>query len=413
MFSGGQGVYLYYMTRELARMGHEVHAIVGAPYPKLAPEVQLHPLKQYSIWSMMDEYDEHVYRTHPLAYLNPLNFYEFASTRVTLSALLNMVSLRAYAKLNELERDRPFDLIHDNQVLGYGTWLMKLRGRPIVANVHHPLSIDRDNELLQARTVAKRVSRLIWFPWVMQGWVARRVDKVITGSESSAASVAEALGLPREHIRVIYDGVDEDIYRPLDNAVHEPNSLLFVGRAEDKNKGFRYLLDALQRLDGHVPYHLIVVQPPRSNEAAHRVQELGLQGRFTYLEGLSAEELVRTYNGVQVHVSPSLYEGFGLPAAEAQACGTPVVTTSAGALREIVDDGVSGLVVPPGEAAPLADALRTLLEDPARCRAMGAAGSRRIRERFTWRRTAEETVALYREVLRCDERSERSLEPIG
>lgn len=413
MFSGGQGVYLYYMTRELARMGHEVHAIVGAPYPKLAPEVRLHPLKMYSIWSLMDEYDEHVYRTHPLTYLHPLNLYEFASTRVTLSALLNMVSLRAYAKLNELERDEPFDLIHDNQVLGYGTWLMKLRGRPVVANVHHPLSIDRDNELLQARTVAKRVSRLVWFPWVMQGWVARRVDKVITGSESSAASVAEALDLPREHIRVIYDGVDEDIYRPLDDAGREPNSLLFVGRAEDKNKGFRYLLDALKRLDGHVPYHLIVVQPPRSKEAARRVQELGLQGRFTYLESLSAEELVHTYNGVQVHVSPSLYEGFGLPAAEAQACGTPVVTTSAGALREIVDDGVSGLVVPPGEVAPLADALRTLLEDPARCRAMGTAGSRRIRERFSWRRTAEETVALYREVLRCDERSERSLEPVG
>ncbi len=405
MFSGGQGVYLYYLTRELARMGHDVHAVVGAPYPELAPGVHLHPLKQYSVWSLMDEYDEHVYGTHPLAYLHPLNLYEFASTRVTLSALLNLFSLRAYALLNELERDGPFDLIHDNQVLGYGTWLMKVRGRAVVANVHHPLSIDRENELAQARTVAKRISRLVWFPWEMQRWVARRVDRVITGSQSAAASVAQALRLPPEHIRVIYDGVDEKIYRPLDDVEREPCSLLFVGRAEDKNKGFRYLLEALKRLDGVVPYHLIVVQPPKSREAARQVEELGLRGRFTYLERLSSEELVHTYNRVQVHVTPSLYEGFGLPAAEAQACGTAEIATSAGALPEIVDDGVSGLVVPPGQVEPLVDALRTLLQDPARCRAMGEAGSRRIRERFTWRRTAEETLALYHEVLRCRERA--------
>ena len=193
----------------------------------------------------------------------------------------------------------------------------------------------------------------------------------------------------------------------------EPYSILFVGRPDDKNKGFRYLLQALRLLDGVLPYQLTVVQPPGSRGAAQLVQQLEFKGRLNYLEGLSAEQLVRTYARAQLLVSPSLYEGFGLPAAEALACATPVVATTAGALREIVEDGVSGLLVPPGNVEALAEAIRTLLEDPQRCRAMGEAGARRVREQFSWRRTAEETLALYQEVLSCHGRPQPSVEAIG
>lgn len=400
MFSGGQGVYLHYITRELARMGHEVHVIAGLPYPDVSDDVNIHKLKTFSFWSLLDGYYEYVYRTHPLLYFHPVNLYEFATTRYTLTSLLNMFSLRAYYKLNELEQERPFDLIHDNQTLGYGIWLMKrLRGRPVVANIHHPLAIDRLNELRQARTLGKLLSRLIWFPWIMQSWVAQRVDRIITGSTSSADSIVEFFGLPGEHIRVIYDGVDPDVFRPLDDVEKEPHSILFVGHTEDKNKGFRYLLEALRLLRGKVPYHLTVVQRPRSHEAPRMVEAMGLQGRVTYLELVPTPELVRLYCRSQLLVSPSLYEGFGLPAAEAMACGTPVVATTAGALPEIVQDGVSGMLVPPGDAVALSHAIETMLTDPERCRRAGEAGARYMRERFTWQRTAEATLALYEEVL--------------
>ena len=400
MLSGGQGVYLHYLTRELARMGHEVHVIAGLPYPEVTEDVHIHKLKTFSFWSLLDGYQEYVYHTHPLLYFHPVNLYEFASTRVNLTSLLNMFSLRAYYKLNELEQERPFDLIHDNQTLGYGIWLMKkLRGRPVVANIHHPLAIDRLNELRQARSLGKLVSRLIWFPWVMQSWVARRVDRIITGSASSADSIVQFFGLPREHIRVIYDGIDPDVFVRPEGVEPEPNRVLFVGHTEDKNKGFRYLLEALRLLRGRVPYHLVVVQRPRSNEAPRLVEEMGLQGRVSYFEKLTTAELIRTYSRAQLLVSPSLYEGFGLPAAEAMACGTPVVATTAGALREIVEDGVSGLTVPPGDAVALSQAIEMMLSDPERCRRAGAAGARRMRERFTWHSTAEETMALYEEVL--------------
>lgn len=399
MYSGGQGVYLHYVSRELARMGHEVHVIAGVPYPDVSPEVNLHKLKTFSFWSYLDGFDEYAYRTHPLLFFHPVNLYEFATTRYTLSSLLNVFSIRAYHKLNELERDGRFDLIHDNQTLGYGIWLMKALGRPVVANIHHPLSIDRKNAMAQARSLGARISRILWYPWVMQRWVAARLDRIITGSDASADSVADAFELPRERIRVIHDGVETDVFRPLEDVRAEPRRVLFVGNSEDRNKGIRYLLRALRLLRGQVSFHLNVVHHPSSKGAPRLVQQLGLHGRVTFLEQLSTEELVHQYNRAQLLVSPSLYEGFGLPAAEALACGTPVVATTAGALREIVEDGVSGLHVPPGEVGPLAEAIRTLLDDPGQCRVMGEAGARRIRERFSWERTARETLALYEEVL--------------
>lgn len=400
MYSGGQGVYLHYVTRELARMGHDVHVIAGVPYPDVARGVHLHKLKTFGFWSYLDNFEEYAYRTHPALFFHPVNLYEFATTRFNLTTLLNMFSMRAYHKLNELERYAPFDIIHDNQSLGYGIWLMKhARGRPVVANIHHPLQIDQKNALAEARHIGAQISRIVWYPWVMQRWVAHRLDKIITGSDASAESVAQAFGLPRERIRVILDGVETEVFRPLDDVRREPNSVLFVGNSEDRNKGIVYLLRALRLLRSEVPFHLTVVHRPGSRGAPRLVHELGLHGRVTFLEQLSAEELVRVYNSAQVLVSPSLYEGFGLPAAEAQACGTPVVATSAGALREIVEDGVTGRLVVAGQERPLAHALKTLLQDPARCRAMGEAGARRIRERFSWRKTAEETLALYQEIL--------------
>jgi len=118
---------------------------------------------------------------------------------------------------------------------------------------------------------------------------------------------------------------------------------------------------------------------------------------------VSREELVRRYNQAEVFVSPSLYEGFGLPAAEAMACGAPIVATTAGAFPEVIEDGVSGLLVPPGDARALADAIERVLGDGLLQRRLGREGRQRIVEQFSWRETAVQTLALYQQV-----RSERA-----
>jgi glycosyltransferase involved in cell wall biosynthesis len=129
------------------------------------------------------------------------------------------------------------------------------------------------------------------------------------------------------------------------------------------------------------------------------VWEHGLRRFVEYIPRVSTEELVALYNRAQVVVSPSLYEGFGLPAAEAMACGTAVVATTAGAFPEFIDDGRTGVLVPPGDPDALAAAIRSLLADPERCTRMGTAASEDIRTNFTWERTARRTIEVYDEVL--------------
>ena len=233
----------------------------------------------------------------------------------------------------------------------------------------------------------------------MQKWVVNRLDKVITVSEVAAASLQEAFGILREDVSIISNGVDGEIFRPVEVDT-EPGRVLFVGHAEDKNKGFRYLLEALRALRDQVSFNLTVVQRPGSTGTEHLVQKLGLFGRVTFLEDISTEQLVLEYNRAQIVVSPSLFEGFGLPALEAQACGTPVIATTVGALPDIIEDTVSGLLVPPKDVSALREAIEALLQDPDRCRDMGASGRQHVLERFSWREAAAQTVQVYYDAIR-------------
>jgi glycosyltransferase involved in cell wall biosynthesis len=144
----------------------------------------------------------------------------------------------------------------------------------------------------------------------------------------------------------------------------------------------------------------IVGGPPGEPRVApEEASRLGVADRVTIVGRVSQPELARWYRRAQVLVAPSLYEGFGLPAAEAMACGIPVVVSDGGALPEVVADGETGRIVAAGDAAALADALAGLLDDPQRCRELGEAGHRRVIERFTWPQTAARTESLYGEVL--------------
>jgi glycosyltransferase involved in cell wall biosynthesis len=409
MYSGGQGVYLHYITREMVRLGHEVHVISGRPYPRLADGVIHHRLHTYSMWAFLDGRDRHAYDAEPYAFLHPLNFYEFASTRASLGALFFTFSLRAYKKLAEIEAETgPFDLVHDNQTLGYGVLAMKrLMGKRVVASIHHPLAIDKANNLREARTVGGRVAKELWFPWRMQSYVANRIDRVLTGARASAESVSTSMDIPLTHIRQTPYGIDPDIMRPLPDAQapeprgRVPNTILFVGDSEDRNKGARFLVEACAQLQHEMDFRLLIKDKKEKDMKVvpPLVWKHGLQRFVEYVPRLSTEDLVRLYNSAQVLVSPSLYEGFGLPAAEAMACGTAVIATTAGAFPEFIEDGRTGVLVPPGDAGALAAAIRSLLLDPGRCATMGAVASAHIRANFTWERTARLTQDLYREVL--------------
>jgi glycosyltransferase involved in cell wall biosynthesis len=415
MYSGGQGVYLYYLTRELARMGHEVHVLAGPPYPDLAENVVGHNIETYSFWSYHHLKEDFLFRRPPLSHFHPVNFFEFVSTRIALSSLLLTFSVRAWQKLLELSKEHRFDIVHDNQTLSYGISLMQLSGFPVVATIHHPLTIDLQNALRQSRSFYEQARRILWSPWVMQQVVARRLPRAICVSLTSERAVQKAFDLQPDRMRVVYNGIDTETFRPLPGEQRRPNTILYVGNSEDRNKGARYLIEALYELvSDRRDYELVLVdqKKDRLKLVPRLVQEYGLTPRVHFAGRISTEELVKWYNQATLVVSPSLYEGFGLPAAEAMACGAPVIATTGGAFPEVVDHQETGWLVPPGDSRALADAIRLLMDNPGLRERLGSAGRQSIVERFSWRKAAEETLAVYEEVLHRPAWSENAA-PVG
>jgi glycosyltransferase involved in cell wall biosynthesis len=402
MYSGGQGIYLYYLTRELARMGHEVHVLAGPPYPRLDPAVIGHNLETHSYWSYHHEKKNFLFERSPLTHFHPVNFYEFVSTRISLSSLLLSFSVRAWLKLLELSREHRFDIVHDNQTLSYGISLMQASGFSVIATVHHPLTIDLENALRQAGSLYEKARRILWSPWVMQQFVARRLSRVIVVSNTSARAVQRAFELDPGRIRVVHNGIDTEQFQPMPEIERLPGLLLYVGNSEDRNKGARYLIEAMRILqDDRRDFHLALVDHKRDRLklVPRLVKKYGLSSRVRFTGRLDTDKLARLYNWAQIVVSPSLYEGFGLPAAEAMACGAPVIATTGGAFPEVIDHNETGWLVPPADAEALADAIRLLADEPALRERLGREGREAIVRRFNWRKAAEETLAVYEEVL--------------
>ena len=130
------------------------------------------------------------------------------------------------------------------------------------------------------------------------------------------------------------------------------------------------------------------------------VKEYGLEDIVTFTGQVTMEELVKRYSTSEIAVVPSLYEGFGFPAAEAMSCKLPVVATRGGALPEVVgQDGDAGILVPPGDPGSLAAAIKHLLSDEPLRRKMGEAGRKRIEQNFTWEQAAKKVLNVYEELL--------------
>jgi glycosyltransferase involved in cell wall biosynthesis len=164
-------------------------------------------------------------------------------------------------------------------------------------------------------------------------------------------------------------------------------------------KGLLPLVEALAKVRTERPdAHLVVVGRLRSDSpVAAAIERLGLSEAVVFESAVSHDRMVELYAEATVAVVPSLYEGFSLPAVEAMACGVPLVTTTGGALPEVVgEDGVTGLLVPPGDAGALALAVETIMAEPELGARLSAAARRRVLHRFTWQACATATADSYR-----------------
>lgn len=402
MQSGGQGIYLWFLARELVRQGHQVDVIVGPPWPDPMPFVgAVDRVDNQMYWAkwFQREPAKMLPRPDPLRVFSPLQFYEFAASRIGFLPEPFAFSMRAFRALAaRLRAGARYDLVHDVQSLGYGLLAIRALGLPVVSTVHHPLTVDRRAAFARARNFRQRVGAWEFYPIEMQGLVARRLDRIFTSSEVSARQIRADFRVRPGRLINLANGLDTTLFAPDPDAVRSETDVLCVGRASDPNKGIPALLHALVQLPERVT--LTLVDSDKS-DARRWAARLGCGDRLRITGRIETPSLVRLYQRAALVVVPSRFEGFGLPATEAMACGAPLVATRAGALPEVVgSDG--GVLVPADDPAALAGAISTLIEQPEARLALGARARARVERNYAWPRIAQRTVREYRAVL--DER---------
>jgi alpha-maltose-1-phosphate synthase len=378
---GGAGVHVEYLARELARLEEVTVHCWSADHPDAGV-----PAVGYRPWEALEGEEPH---------------------RAALQAVSIDLAMAAGVEGAEL--------VHSH------TWYTNLAGHlakllygvPHVATVHslEPLRPWKAEQLGGGYALSSFCER--------------------TGLEAADAIIAVSEGMRRDvlacyptieagRVEVIYNGVDTEEYRPdegtdvLERNGIEPDlpSVVFVGRIT-RQKGLRYLLDAAPAFD---PAQLVLCAgapdtPELGAEVERRVNQLRAErGGVVWLDRmLPRKEIVQILSHATVFVCPSIYEPLGIVNLEAMACEAAVVATATGGIVEVVDDRVTGLLVPfeptpdgsqdpldpEGFVAGIAGRVNELLRDPDRAREMGRAGRKRVMERFAWPAIAAQTAALY------------------
>ncbi len=396
---GGQGIYTRHLTKALVDLGHTVEVLSGQPYPVLDDRVGLTKLPS------LDIFNDHYPGRFPA-------YWEIRSLPDVLEILQYSTgtfpeplafSYRAYRELRH--RISEFDLVHDNQCLGYGILAID-KILPTLITLHHPITVDRRLEVEAAPNRRKRLSIGRWYSFVkMQGRVAQRMPRIVVVSGNSIDDIHTDMGVERERMRLVHVGVDPDLFRPLPEIERVPGRLITTASADVELKGLRFLLEAMAKLRAERNVSLTVIgRAKEGGKSAELIERLGLADHIEFVTGVPDERIVELYAQSELAVVPSLYEGFSLPAVEAMATATPLVATTGGALPEVTGaDGETVLQCEPGDVDSLVGALRRALDDPDLRARIGAAGRDRVSRLYTWRQTAMRTVEQYREVLELRE----------
>jgi alpha-maltose-1-phosphate synthase len=278
-----------------------------------------------------------------------------------------------------------------------GVWIRTLYRIPLIVTLHsmEPLRPWKADQLGSGYLISS---------WIEKTAV-ETADRVIAVSAQMREDILRHFVVDPDRVVVIHNGIDPDRFRRVERrdaldrrGVREPY-VLFVGRITDQ-KGIFHLLEAARKLPAGVQV-VLCASAPDTPEIEERLRcALADHANALWIsEMVPVDEVIQLYSHAAVFACPSVYEPFGLINLEAMACGTPVVASAVGGILEVVDDGRTGLLVPPGDPDELAAALRRVLDDRQLAVRFGAAGRRRVEERFSWASVAERTARVYADAI--------------
>lgn len=396
-YSGGQGVYTAYLVRELTRLGHHVEVFSGPPYPRLDGGI-LHELPSLDLFRQPDPFRVPKWRE----FSDWADVWEFLTMCTGGFAEPRTFGMRLERALRNRLGD--FDILHDNQSLSWSIRRLARAGLPVLASIHHPITVDRRLGIEAATTLTQQFGIRRFYGFLrMQQAVARALPYVLTVSEASRRDIVREMGVSTDRISVVPVGVDTEIFRPVPEIAREEDLLVTTASADVPLKGLRFLVDAVirsHRTGSARPRLMIVGQPKPHSEVREVVAREGFGEWIQFVGTLAQDDLVRLYARATAAVVPSLYEGFSLPAIEAMAMGTPLIATNGGALAEVAgEDGEFARVVPAGDAVALSAAIDDVLGDREAAMVRAKRARAMVSERLTWAAAARATEEHYYELL--------------
>lgn len=386
---GGQGVYTSELTRTLADLGHSVDVVAGPPYPELDSRIGLIKLPSLDLFQEKNAF--FAFRPSMLARWPDLAEWALHNTGAFGEPFAFGARLARWLG----PRINDYDVLHDNQGLFRELATLPRRGLATTATIHHPITVDLKLALDAAPSFTDRVFLRRWHGFIQtQIAVAKRLPALLTVSHASKEAIARDFGVAQERIAVSHNGVDHEVFHPRPQIARERDLIAAAASADVPLKGLSTLIAAFARVAAQRPgARLKVIGRLRDGPAADVLAKTGLRDRVEFVSGLTREEIASIYASASVIACPSLFEGFGFPAAEAMACGAPIASSNGGALPEVV--GEAGLIAPAGDAEALADALLTMLNDDGLRAEMSVRSIARAKSAFSWRAHGEAALELY------------------
>ena len=378
-FGGGQGIYVYELSKALKSIGHNVDVISGPPYPELISDIELIKLPGLNLFSTF-KFRERLKIFFHAKDKSLDDWYEFSSTLLGGFPELQTFGNRAKIFLS----DKNYDAVIDNQSISFGMIDIQ-KSKPLIEIMHHPITKDYFYDLKFARGLVQRLSKMRWFSFLkMQKKVAKQIKVVVTPSLNSKQDIHHDFKVPMQNIQVIPNGIDFNIFCPLPNIVPRANGVITTASADVPLKGLDFSLHAIARLKSEYPdINLTVIGSPRAEGHTERlIKKLNLEEQVSFKTNLTKEEITHEYAKSSVAVVSSLYEGFGFPVGEAMASATPLVATNVASIPEIT--GSFAQLMPAEDAEAIYQGIKNIFQSPQKYKIQAELGRQHIIENFNW-----------------------------